>query len=151
ARIVALIASLAMLRAVLQDAGRLWTKLGADRFAPLDESAGLLDEREVLIRARLMMPKGATAAPLTIVMFAIDGVANIFDEYGHLTGDRVCVEVGRRLRATLRDADVVGQRADESFVVLLPETDFDGARIAVDRVLENIRSKAVSGVRDSVE
>ncbi len=151
ARIVALIASLAMLRAVLQDAGRLWTKLGADRFAPLDDAAGLLDEREVLVQARLMMPKSATAEPLTIVMFAIDGVEEIFEQHGHLTGDRVRVEIGRRLRATLRDADVVGQRADESFLVLLPETDFDGARIAVDRVLEIVREKAISGVRDSVE
>jgi diguanylate cyclase (GGDEF)-like protein len=98
-----------------------------------------------------MMPKGPTAAPLTIVMFAIDGVETIFEEHGHLTGDRVCAEVGRRLRATLRDADVVGQRADESFLVALPETDFDGARIAADRVLDSVRSKPISGVRDSVE
>lgn len=151
ARIVALIASLAMLRAVMQDAGRVWNKMGAGRFAPLEEATGVLDEREVLTQARHMMPKGPAAAPLTIVLFAIDGIQEIYDEHGHLTGDRVVAEVARRLRTTLRDADVVGQRADESFLVLLPETDADGARIAIDRALEIVRSKAVSGVRDSVE
>jgi diguanylate cyclase (GGDEF)-like protein len=151
ARIVALIASLAMLRAVMQDAGRLWAKMGSARFAPLEEATGVLDEREVLTQARHLMPKGPTAAPLTIVLFAIDGVQDIYDQYGHLTGDRVVAEVARRLHTTLRDADVVGQRADESFLVLLPETDVDGARIAVDRALEIVRTKAISGVRDSVE
>ncbi len=150
ARLVALVASLAMLRAVMQDAGRLWTKLGAERFAPLEESTGVLDEREALNRARHMMPKSGAAAPLTVVLFAIDGVQEMYHEFGHLTGDRVTAEVARRLIATLRDADVVGQRADESFLVLLPETDAEGARIAVDRVLEIVRGKPVSGVRESV-
>ena len=85
-----------------------------------------------------------------MVIVAIDGVDDIYDQFGHLTGDRVTGEISRRLRSTLRDADVVGQRGDEAYIVLLPETDVDGARIAVDRVLESIRAKAISGVRDSV-
>jgi diguanylate cyclase (GGDEF)-like protein len=150
ARIVALIASLAMLRAVMLDAGRLWARMGSERFAPLEEATGVVDEREALTQARHLMPKGPTAAPLTIVLFAIDGVLDIYDQNGHLTGDRVVAEVARRLHTTLRDADVVGQRADESFLVLLPETDADGARIAVERVLELVRAKPISTVRDSL-
>ncbi len=153
ARIVTLLAGLAMLRAVMQDAGRLWNKLGfAGRFAPLVEE--VLDEHEVLARARLMMPATATAtaavASLSVVIVAIDGVDDIYDQFGHLTGGRVTAEIGRRLRSALRDADVIGQRGDEAFIVLLPETDTDGARIAVERALESIRSKSISGVRDSV-
>jgi diguanylate cyclase (GGDEF)-like protein len=151
ARAISLVASLAMLRAVMQDAGRLWTKLGlAGRFAPLDDSLGVLDELEVLEQAHALMPSTAGGPALSIVVLAIDGVDDIYEQFGHLTGDRLTGEVGRRMRTTLRDADVVGQRADEAFILLLPETDAVGARIAVDRVLECIRSKPVSGVRDSV-
>jgi diguanylate cyclase (GGDEF)-like protein len=150
ARIVAMVASLAMLRAVMQDAGRLWAKLGSARFSPLDDALGILDEDEILERAHALMPTTALSAPLSVVMFALDGLDTIYDDFGHLTGDRVTGEVARRLRATLRDADLIGQRADESWIALLPETDVEGARIAVERALENIRSKPVSGVRDSV-
>lgn len=151
ARVISLVASLAMLRAVMQDAGRLWTKLGlAGRFAPLDDASGVLDEHEVLAQARLLMPTTAASASLSVVVVAVDGVDGIYDQFGHLTGDRVTGEVGRRVRSTLRDADVVGQRGDEAFIMLLPQTDVDGARIAVERVLESIRCKPISGVRDSV-
>jgi diguanylate cyclase (GGDEF)-like protein len=151
ARLAMLLAGVAMLRAVMADAGQLWNKLGfAGRFAPLDDGSGVLDETEVLAQARLLWPTSPASASLSVVVVAVDGVDDIFDQFGHLTGERVTGEVGRRLRFTLRDADVVGQRGDAAFIVLLPETDVDGARIAVERVLESIRSKSISGVRDSV-
>ena len=44
-----------------------------------------------------------------------------------------------RLQAVLRDADVLARWDDEELLVLLPETDQDGAEAAAERLREAVR------------
>ena len=58
--------------------------------------------------------------PLTLLMFDIDHFKAINDRLGHQAGDRVLVEVTRRIQSHLRAVDVLGRWGGEEFIVLLP-------------------------------
>lgn len=58
--------------------------------------------------------------PLAVVMFDLDQFKRINDTYGHLIGDAVLQEVGRRLRASFRGYDFVGRYGGEEFLVVVP-------------------------------
>lgn len=57
--------------------------------------------------------------PLALLMIDIDHFKDINDTHGHQSGDRVLVEVARRLRDNLRGTDVIGRWGGEEFAVLL--------------------------------
>ncbi len=56
-----------------------------------------------------------------ILFLDLDNFKMINDTRGHDAGDQLLVEVGRRLRATVREGDIVGRLAGDEFVVLLED------------------------------
>ena len=58
--------------------------------------------------------------PLSLLMFDIDHFKAINDRLGHQAGDRVLVEVARRVQGHLRAVDMLGRWGGEEFIVLLP-------------------------------
>ncbi len=78
--------------------------------------------------------------PLTIGMLDIDNFKSVNDTWGHPAGDAVLIAVAARMQQELRTIDVVGRFGGEEFLMILPETDIEGAWIAADRVLRGIRA-----------
>jgi diguanylate cyclase (GGDEF)-like protein len=76
-------------------------------------------------------------------MVDLDHFKQLNDSEGHDAGDTVLREVGRRIRATLREEDVAGRWGGEEFQVLLPFTDGCGAAILAERLREAIAGAAV--------
>lgn len=56
-----------------------------------------------------------------VALLDIDHFKQINDNYGHSTGDGVLTAVAARLKATLRDYDVVGRYGGEEFIVFACE------------------------------
>ncbi len=56
---------------------------------------------------------------LAVLMLDIDRFKEINDTMGHAIGDRVLIEMGRRLRASLDDRDMLARFGGDEFVVLL--------------------------------
>ncbi len=56
---------------------------------------------------------------LAVLMLDVDRFKEINDTMGHAIGDRVLVEIGRRLRAGLRDEDMLARFGGDEFVVLM--------------------------------
>jgi diguanylate cyclase (GGDEF)-like protein/PAS domain S-box-containing protein len=67
-----------------------------------------------------------------VVMVDLDDFKAINDAHGHHTGDRLLVEVGRRLRACVREVDTAARLGGDEFVVVFDELSVDEAE-AIDK------------------
>jgi diguanylate cyclase (GGDEF)-like protein len=77
---------------------------------------------------------------LAVLAIDVDHFKRINDEFGHLTGDEVIREVGRLLRETAREADIVARFGGEEFTIVAPESSDEGALILADRVMTAFRA-----------
>lgn len=59
---------------------------------------------------------------LSLVIFDIDDFKKINDNYGHLTGDKVIVDIAKIVIKIIRKTDVFARWGGEEFVILLPDT-----------------------------
>ena len=75
----------------------------------------------------------------SLLLIDIDHFKRINDQYGHDAGDRVICQVGKLLRTTLRNPDVVGRVGGEEYAVILPETPPQNINLAVRRLLKEMR------------
>ena len=72
--------------------------------------------------------------PLSVIMCDLDHFKNINDTYGHGGGDYVLQEFGERVRRNLRTSDLAGRIGGEEFLLVLPETDMEGAKLLAERL-----------------
>jgi diguanylate cyclase (GGDEF)-like protein/hemerythrin-like metal-binding protein len=73
--------------------------------------------------------------PLSLVMLDIDHFKNVNDLFGHAVGDRVLIEVSRRIRESIRDTDMAFRWGGEEFLVLAPSVD----EVAAGALAEKLR------------
>ncbi len=81
--------------------------------------------------------------PVSVLMMDIDGFKLFNDTYGHQAGDTVLRQVAEVLTKTGRSVDVVGRYGGDEFMVILPESDRDGAVSMARRVLEEFGQQRV--------
>jgi len=73
-----------------------------------------------------------------LMMIDIDHFKNVNDWHGHAAGDAVIVEVSQRIRAAVRDSDLVVRWGGEEFLVFAPETPGDDLALMAERILVSI-------------
>ncbi|MBL8275276.1 MAG: diguanylate cyclase [Pelomonas sp.] len=78
-----------------------------------------------------------------LMMIDIDHFKNINDWHGHAAGDAVIVEVARRIRAAVRDSDLVVRWGGEEFLVFAPALPGDDLAQMAERVLRGIGEQAI--------
>ncbi len=71
---------------------------------------------------------------VSLVMIDIDNFKDFNDSYGHPKGDVVLRSVSDTIRGNLREIDFAARYGGEEFVVVLPETDSDGAQAVAERI-----------------
>ncbi len=76
--------------------------------------------------------------PLGLVLLDIDDFKHVNDTHGHQQGDVVLREVARVLRETCREIDEPARYGGEELVVVLPETDVEGAHELAERVRREV-------------
>jgi diguanylate cyclase (GGDEF)-like protein len=72
--------------------------------------------------------------PLALVMFDLDRFKNINDELGHLGGDFTLRELASLVKNCVRKEELFARYGGEEFVVVLPETNHEGAVVAAERI-----------------
>ncbi len=75
--------------------------------------------------------------PLSLVLLDIDHFKSINDTFGHPAGDRVLQNLATLMAGEVREVDLLARYGGEEFVLLLPDTDLQGA----SEVAEKLRRK----------
>jgi diguanylate cyclase (GGDEF)-like protein len=76
--------------------------------------------------------------PLAIAMFDIDHFKKFNDTHGHAAGDKLLARVAGQISKGSRDSDLAARYGGEEFLLILPETDMAGAKVAAERIRQNI-------------
>lgn len=79
-----------------------------------------------------------TGESVALLYIDMDGFKGLNDEHGHAAGDRVLIEVGRRLTGCLRETDVAARIGGDEFAVICPNCDDDGVRQISNRIREEV-------------
>lgn len=82
--------------------------------------------------------------PLAVLIADIDHFKHVNDTYGHQIGDRVLKCCAACIRNQLRqDVDWVVRYGGEEFLIILPETGWEGLRSVAERVRQAIEKLAI--------
>jgi len=82
-------------------------------------------------------------APISLLLMDLDNFKQYNDEYGHLEGDHLLMNLSATLKSHIRAVDCVARFGGEEFLFLLPQTD----EIASLQIAERYR-KAVEEIKD---
>jgi diguanylate cyclase (GGDEF)-like protein len=119
----------------------------AETRAATDALTGLPNQRTCQDNLKRMLAQASrTASPLSAVLLDLDHFKQINDRFGHGAGDDVLAAVGGALTAALRASDFAGRNGGEEFLILLPDTDSEGALISAERVRAAIETIEVPQV-----
>lgn len=82
----------------------------------------------------------ARGEPATVAVLDLDHFKSVNDDYGHDTGDRAIIGFAERVQACIRKRDRLFRLGGEEFVLLLPDTDYSGARVALEKVRDAVQA-----------
>ena len=134
-RILERTSELAQANASLQQSESRLQKLAHhDPLTGLANRAGLQPQLEQAVaRSR------RDSTQLAVLMLDLDGFKPVNDRYGHLAGDQLLAEIGRRLLAGVRETDTAARVGGDEFIVLLEAVkDRDHARAVADKLVQQV-------------
>jgi diguanylate cyclase (GGDEF)-like protein len=79
-----------------------------------------------------------TRQSFAVLLFGLNGLAQINERYGIETGSRAIFRLARVFEHFCRSIDTAVQYRDEEFVIVLPETAFEGADQVALRIREGL-------------
>lgn len=81
-----------------------------------------------------------TGRPFSVMVADADHFKRVNDTYGHTVGDEVLKHLAQVLRAHVRKSDFVARMGGEEFLVLLPDTDREGALEVAGKLCQAVRT-----------
>ncbi|MEG4287627.1 diguanylate cyclase [Microcoleus sp. C2C3] len=90
-------------------------------------------------------------APLSLIMCDIDYFKLYNDTYGHQAGDECLRQVAAVIQHSVkRAADLVARYGGEEFVVVLPNTDIEGATCVAQMIAQQVRALQIVHAKSAV-
>ncbi|MGH9775909.1 MAG: diguanylate cyclase [Candidatus Acidiferrales bacterium] len=126
-----------LLGGTLLDNARLFDQVR--RQADSDPLTGLANYRRLINAIDGEIERsGRSGRPFTILLLDLDGLKQINDRYGHLTGSRAICRTGNLLRLNCRAIDTAARYGGDEFALVLPETREEDARQVAARICETL-------------
>jgi len=114
-----------------------------EQLATRDPLTHLLNRRALTERLTSEMERALRYDhSVALLLIDLDHFKRVNDTHGHLVGDAVLRDVSELLLGVARGVDVVGRYGGEEFLVVLPETDDEGAAAFAERVRERVEAHA---------
>ena len=114
------------------------------KHATLDALTGFYNRRQLDERIKQEVSSAKRQKrDLCAIMVDIDFFKTVNDTYGHATGDLVLKTVSRVIKEQLRDYDVAGRYGGEEFVILLPFTKIEEAKMVAERLRKAVENKKI--------
>jgi diguanylate cyclase (GGDEF)-like protein len=100
-----------------------------------DSLTGVLNHNTFLARLEQAVQTAQVCSqPICLIMVDIDHFKKYNDTYGHLTGDRVLIELTQTIRHNIKKDDLVGRWGGEEFIIALPDTQPEQAFLVAERI-----------------
>lgn len=109
--------------------------------AEIDPLTGLSNRRHFQTAMRQLAADGQFSG--TIFLADIDHFKRINDCWGHASGDAVLVEIARRLRAVLREPDLIVRWGGEEFLVVVRALSPEAVEALAQRMLDAVGAAPV--------
>lgn len=123
----------------------------AELRAATDRLTGLPNQRAAQDTLKRMVAQASrTITPLTAVLIDLDHFKQINDLHGHDRGDEVLAAVGVAMRNAVRDSDFIGRYGGEEFLLLLPDTESDGALQVAEAVRVAIAALRFANIEEPI-
>lgn len=88
--------------------------------------------------------QGRSGRIFSVALIDLDHFKGVNDTYGHAMGDLVLQTFAQQARALTREADIVARWGGEEFIIVMPDTLAEGARMLVERLREQLEGVPVS-------
>ena len=79
----------------------------------------------------------------SLLMIDVDFFKQINDTYGHRVGDQVLRSVAAIIKENIREIDIAGRYGGEEFMIVLPDTDRAGAKLAAERIRQAAENASI--------
>jgi diguanylate cyclase (GGDEF)-like protein len=122
----------------------LFGSIVKERFLAWYQNASLIDPLTGVANRRAFFEQGGrlidrnrrTGAPVSLLLFDLDGFKSINDRFGHAAGDAVLTAFCGVATAQLRPTDLFARMGGEEFACLLPTLSHEEAMWVADRTRE---------------
>lgn len=113
------------------------------KLANTDSLTGIANRRSFFeIGEHIFKIAHRTKQPFSLLMIDIDYFKSINDTYGHLIGDEILKFITESIKCRLRESDIFSRFGGEEFMILLPDTEIEGA-IEIAKVFHNFFNENV--------
>lgn len=108
-----------------------------DRLSHFDQLTGLPNLGQLKERFKYAISLAQRSGEsLAVIFLDLDHFKDINDTLGHSVGDQVLMEIGKRIKESLREEDAVSRQGGDEFILLLPGTDAEGAALVASKLME---------------
>lgn len=116
------------------------------RSSTIDTVTGLLNRQEIYRQVsnelrRVKRYKQRNYGPFSLLFLDLDNFKYYNETFGSDLGDQLLKLFGELLKKVLRDVDTVGRFGSDEFLVLLPETNVEGAKVVARRIIEELKNR----------
>ena len=80
-------------------------------------------------------------SPTAAIMVDIDNLKEVNSSFGNETGDQVIRQVALHLQRMSRDSDVLARTGGDEYLLILPYTELDGARLLAERIRADLAAR----------
>lgn len=101
----------------------------------IDELTGLYNRRAWIDALHIAIERARRdKTPFTVALLDLDFFKKFNDSFGHQAGDKLLQSAAIAWLATIRLPDILGRYGGEEFILLLPNTNLEGANNVIERL-----------------